>query len=41
MGEPKMWNISKTADCRMKRTKSWVSGYSEHSEVLLTCLSNV
>ena len=27
MGEPKMWNISKTADRRAKLTKSWDSGY--------------
>ena len=26
-GKPKMWNISKTADCRAKRTNIWVSGY--------------
>ncbi len=27
MGKPKMWNISKTADRRAKRTKIWDSGY--------------
>ena len=26
-GKPKMWNISKTADHRVKRTKIWDSGY--------------
>ena len=26
-GKPKMWNISKMADRRAKRTKIWVSGY--------------
>ncbi len=26
MGKPKMWNISKTADRRAKRTKIWDSG---------------
>ncbi len=27
MGKPKMWNISKTADHRAKRTEIWDSGY--------------
>ncbi len=27
MGKPKLWNISKTADRRAKRTKIWDSGY--------------
>ena len=26
-GKPKMWNISKTADCRAKRMTIWDSGY--------------
>ncbi len=34
MGKPKMWNISKTADRRVKSTKIWDSGYhSAHTEV--------
>ncbi len=27
MGKPKIWNISKTADCRAKRIQIWDSGY--------------
>ncbi len=27
MGKPIMWNISKTADRRAKRTEIWDSGY--------------
>ena len=34
MGKPKMWNILKTADRRVKRMKIWDSGYySAHMEV--------
>ena len=33
MGKPKMWNILKTADCRVKLMKIWDSGcYSTHME---------
>ncbi len=34
MGKPKMWNISKMADRRVKRTKIWDSWYySTHMDI--------
>ena len=38
MGKPKMWNISKTANCRAKRTKIWDSGSYMYSASMLRVL---
>ncbi len=38
MGKPKMWNISKTADRRAKRTKIWDSEYYSAYGGYFSCL---